>query len=299
MATISGYITGAYVNPIEPTGGDAGNTYMRVGNNDSGIAYWVIIPLFSGFPSSGTLTSATLRLSEYNSDYRGAAGVTLKISPVTGAWNTSTKWNTVPAYNAGVVATYSNFPQIPSASFSDYATDYHPTQYKWSKYLWSNYPTTPPTWKFIDYVYWSTNPTSPQYSGVYKYVYISTIAAYYETYIKYHDIDIKTVAQYCIDHSVTGLLLYFDISGANDSRKYFKSPLNSNQNLQPLITLVTQDAPPEPGEPPPPSNPPIKIFTGSANKQALAVKVMTGSAFKTAASMKIATAQGSTFKTIF
>ena len=226
MATYQAYLSttnSLYTNPIEPTGGDSGNSYMRVGNNSTGAAHFILLQLPADIPSGVTASAASLRLTEYSSSYGSTTSLDVKFSRITGAWTSATKYNALPAYDSGtsVAETFDNAK--PSSSNYDFRVV---NSYKYSDgYLGG----------FIYYdTYQGASFTRTISGDVYTYTYISTVYDYY----LWHTIDITTIIQDCIDSGNTGIIIYFDTPGDNDTRKYFKSVNNSSNDLRPRLDIT-------------------------------------------------------------
>lgn len=231
-----------YIDVWEPDGVDAGKTFTLIGNKSTGEAFYMLLKIPDGLPAGATVSSATIRMPEmaYPS-YRGAASLTAKFSRIVGAWSASTTWSTCPGYDSAVYSTHTFNEDAPSSTNYDYRTGYHAAYYK-HKYV----KTSDGSFLYMDTSV-STPPSAPT-----GYAYVSTqyYSAYYDTYIKYRTVDITQQIQDTIDSGGTGLIVWFDLPGPNDSRKYFKTPVNSDTNLQFLLTVdYTTD--------PSPSNPTI------------------------------------------
>lgn len=248
MSVYQKYLTvgnSAYRNVIEPSGGDTGNDYMRVGNNSSGAAYWILIKLPTDLPSPAQVSNAILRLTEYNSDYRGDGALTMHIARTTGAWTTSTNFNALPAYDTSNVVDFTfDSNNNPDSNNWDGRADYRPTQYKYKKYKEL-------TGEYLGYEYFSDYRGTEFNDFGYIYKYYSTISAYYDDYWVWHDINITNIIQDCVDKGDTGLLLYFTLPGANNTRKYIRTPLNASTDWQPRLTITY--ASDEPTKPPAPT----------------------------------------------
>lgn len=239
MSTYQTNLTSAnsqYVNLIEPNDGDTATTYMRLGNDPDGIGHWILLRLPSDIPSNVVVLNSTIKLPEYDSGYRGATALTINVYPASDSWTTSTKFNTIPTYDTTVFSTYNLNTAAPSASSynpaTDYRTGFHPTTYKYEKYEENGDGV------FVGYVYFTTFHNNTYINGGYGYFYTGvTTPSYYDTYIKYHTINISNVIQKCINNGWKSVLISFDLSTANNSRKYFKSPINTNTYFQPVFTL--------------------------------------------------------------
>lgn len=270
MSTYQRYLTvgnSAYRNVIEPSGGDTGNDYMRVGNNSGGAAYWILLKLPTDLPKPAQVSEAILRLTEYDSSYRGDGSLTMHIVRVKSPWSMVTTFNGMPAYDTSKVANYVlNSSNNPDSSNYDGRT-YHAAKYKYKKYLMVG--GDPGNLKFEGYVYYNDNKGSGFTSGNYYYTYYSTISAFYDDYWVWQNVNITGIIQDCINSGCTGLLLYFTLPGANNTRKYFRSSLCTNANDQPRLTITyTADEP---------TTPTIPTFTmGAAGNIDLSSKTSSG-----------------------
>lgn len=246
MSVYQKYLTvgnSAYRNVIEPSGGDTGNDYMRVGNNGGGTAYWILLKLPTDLPKPAQVSDAILRLTEYDSSYRGDNALTMHIARITGAWSASTNFNGLPSYDTSNVVDYTlDSSNNPDSSNYDGRTRY----YRYSKYQWYEHLLE---WKDTgENVTLSYYNGADYYSGGYRYFYDDY--SYYDDYWVWQDINITSVIQDCIDNSNTGLLLYFTLQGTNDTRKYFRTPLNTSTDWQPRLTITyTADEPTTPKVP--------------------------------------------------
>lgn len=246
MSVYQKYLTvgnSAYRNVIEPSGGDTGNDYMRVGNNGGGTAYWILLKLPTDLPKPAQVSDAILRLTEYDSSYRGDNALTMYIARITGAWSASTNFNGLPSYDTSNVVDYTlDSSNNPDSSNYDGRTRY----YRYSKYQWYEHLLE---WKDTgENVTLSYYNGADYYSGGYRYFYDDY--SYYDDYWVWQDINITSVIQDCIDNSNTGLLLYFTLQGTNDTRKYFRTPLNTSTDWQPRLTITyTADEPTTPKVP--------------------------------------------------
>lgn len=300
-----------YVGVYESNGSVVNSSYGYVGNNSSGAAFWLMFKLPSNFPFEGVMmgdyesqaakvTGAILRLPEVNEGTRGSNTLTMKVSPITGAWNASANWGTVPTYKSSVVDTYSSFAAVPSSSNYDYRTGYHSATYTYKYYnrlnssaQWVLQTTSSISYsQYQDYYnnWGGTNKYITDANGRQFWYSISSTSSYYDTYIVYHDINLTNVIKDCIDNGATGLILYFDTSNSTYNRKVFETILNSSVDRQPKIVINFEDAA---------GDPPIKITSvaGGISKQITSGKIFTGAAFKEITGAKVYT--GSGFKTVF
>jgi hypothetical protein len=231
-----------YANPYEADNADGGQTYMRVGNYPDGRALFILLKLP---PIEQAVAEYILGLPAYNSGYYSNTDLNVKIHPVTGAWTTATKFNQLPAYDAETVVERNITENEPSSSFYDYRTGYHAAQYKYKILYQYDFPPYLHYWDG-SYKYFSS------YQGeLYKpsstwYEYVSTIPAYYDTYIKYHETDITTVAQWLYNNGYganPSILIRFDLPGTNDTRKFYKTPNNTSNPLRPYVDYVYATTP--------------------------------------------------------
>jgi hypothetical protein len=253
------YLTTAnslYANPYEADNADGGQSYMRVGNYSDGRALFILLKLP---PIEQAVAEYILGLPAYNSGYYSNTDLNVKIHPVTGAWSAATKFGSLPAYDATVVER--NITEnVPSSSNYDYRTGYHAATY--TQRYYSGLSSTGP-WTLLDVFSitqtaynnllsaWGGTEHIYTSSGEWERITISYTAAYYDTYVKYHETDITTVAQWLYNNGYganPSVLIRFDLPGANDTRKFYKTPNNTTNALRPYanVTYATTPAPTNP-----------------------------------------------------
>lgn len=206
MATYNPYLSAAnsaFRNIYESAGGQAGTDWFVVGNKSDGTGFYILLKKPTDAPSTGTVSAASLRLAEF--DYDGASSDTslaVKVSRLTGAWDSAAKFNTCPAYDNSVAASLTLVNDKPDLGNYDFR-------------VW------------VTSGYWVYPPTAPRYWED---------TSHYE-YFKYQTWDITTVMQDALDHGWTGLIIWFDLPGTANTRKYFKSTENTNDAYKPLLTM--------------------------------------------------------------
>jgi hypothetical protein len=240
-----------YVNLVEPDDNYNNNSFMRIGNSDEGIGNLILLRLPPDVPRNVIVSSSTLKMPEYDSDYRGSKDFTAKISPVTELWSTSAKWNTCPAYDTSVVDTYLFNKSAPSASNWDLRDGYHAAKYYLKQYhrastsdSWTLDYTTSLSQSDYNYYYDAYNGADfySGSSGAYYWNHLSKTSAYYDTHILYHTFNIKNTIQKCVNSGYTSIIIYYDLPGTSDTRKYIKSIYNTDSDMQPVFKMTYTQA---------------------------------------------------------
>lgn len=239
MVTYSAYLTSTnsqYVNIYESAGGQNGYSWMTVGNKPDGTGFYFLIKNPADLPANCIVNSATLRLTEF--DYSGSSSdtaLTVKASRLTGAWNDNAAWNACPSFDNTVFGSMTLQNDTPDSGNYDYRDGYHSAVYWYKRYYW-DVPNE--MWIYSATESYSSDKGSVFYVGSsYKYVYDHTTAAYYDDYYKYRYIDITNVTADTVSKGGTGLIIWYDLPGTNDNRKYFKSINNTNTHYLPLLTV--------------------------------------------------------------
>jgi len=221
---------------------DTFKTFTVVGNKADGVGSHTLVKLPPDIPTNCVINSATIRMPERNYEgYWGPAAITAKISRLSGAWNGSPTWASMPAHDTDVYGTEVFDNAAPHNGTLDvdynYRTGYHAAKWKYKCTETGEYHYE------LSYLGTSYN------DGFYHYTYVSYTAAYYDTYILYHNVDIKDVMQRVISSGGSGLMVWYDLPGANDSRKYFMTPLTTDDALQweLIIDYTSVPAPTPPG----------------------------------------------------
>lgn len=220
----------AFINTFEPNIGQTGSTWFVVGNKPDGIGAFVLLKKPDDFPSGlMVINSAKLQLTLMDYDgYSSDTLNTIRASRITGAWNAAAKMNSLPVYDSAVYGSLALENDIPDSGQYSFRV-YHAAQYKYRKYYFSGVATD-------DYVNTTEYKGTSYTASGWVYKLVSTVSAYYD-YYKYREIDIAGVVEDMVASGATGIILYFDLPGTNDNRKYFKSPANSDERFQPMITI--------------------------------------------------------------
>lgn len=223
MATYTKRLTGNNFRNVWETGtAQDAQTWMVVGNKPDGIGSFFYLKKPDDFPTMGVVSSAKLQLSEMNySGYSSDTLCTVKASRIT-SYSQDFAWADKPAHDAAVYGSIALEDDVPDSAQYD---DRFDKRYKYAAYDDNG---------FLRYEYYTSYKGEYFYADGLNYEYVGIV---YRTYIKYREIDITDVVQDMIDHGGAGFAIYFDMPGTNDNRKYFKSPYNTVEAYQPLITI--------------------------------------------------------------